>query len=786
MTPERRAVWPEWLVLSAIVAAVLAVYLRTLFPGVGGPEDSPKLQYVGRVLGTPHEPGYPLYVMVSHLFSRLPFGSLAYRINVMSACFATLAAAVTYGTARLLDCRRAVAVATALGLAFGQALWSKAVVAEVYTLSAALVALVAYFLVRWSRTREDRGLFWAAAMYGLSLGNHLTVAFLAPAIALYVLTVDRHRALRVRTLAVCAGLIAAGVAQYGFIWLRTVQGAAYLEAKATNLRELVDVMRAARFSHLMFAFDGAAFLNERLPLMGELAAAEFGALGLVFLALGALFMLRRLMPEAILFGLGVAAMALLAINLVGDVSGFLVPTFALVWPVAAVGFEESWRALTTRTRWAGVVVAAAAVLIPLTALSRSYAFNDHSDRTYEIDYLEALVREAPDRTVIVSEMYWVDQLVFYKLLGEQRTLGKTILTARLDPVTIADYQRQGFAVYAFSRSATELSRRGFRFQPVQLRVPGTGEPIAMGHLPLFVLVASAPCLDIGDGAWQDISPTTAGGRLMLRIDNFRAFDSRIVLYVAAPTELDPWLAGRLGYGRAESDVAHFAPAEQADRQRLLSSLARDGLDASEALTRESHVYRIDIRANDEGELTSLPLELGGQPQAAWARALMDIPAPRRAGVCGWAADLFAEPDQRAHRIVPDEEAGALFADGWQRPEQDPFGTRFRWTSAPEASLLVALARRARFRVTVRASRAVLSPGGDRVSLIVNGTLVGEAALSRSWQSHEWPTSIEHWREGFNVVALRVNSLFSPGAGDGRQLGVAVSEVRLEIGDPSLR
>ncbi len=33
------------------------VYLRTLLPDVGGPEDSPKFQYLGAVLGTAHPPG---------------------------------------------------------------------------------------------------------------------------------------------------------------------------------------------------------------------------------------------------------------------------------------------------------------------------------------------------------------------------------------------------------------------------------------------------------------------------------------------------------------------------------------------------------------------------------------------------------------------------------------------------------------------------------------------------------------------------------------------------------
>ena len=72
------------------------VYLRTLFPGLGGGGDSAKFQYVGSVLGTPHPPGYPLYVLVSFCFAHIPVGSLAWRINAMSAFFATVAVVVTF------------------------------------------------------------------------------------------------------------------------------------------------------------------------------------------------------------------------------------------------------------------------------------------------------------------------------------------------------------------------------------------------------------------------------------------------------------------------------------------------------------------------------------------------------------------------------------------------------------------------------------------------------------------------------------------------------------------
>ena len=59
-----------WCAFTTGIVA-LALFVRTLQPGFGGPEDTPKFQFLGYVLGTAHPPGYPLYSLLSHLFVAL-------------------------------------------------------------------------------------------------------------------------------------------------------------------------------------------------------------------------------------------------------------------------------------------------------------------------------------------------------------------------------------------------------------------------------------------------------------------------------------------------------------------------------------------------------------------------------------------------------------------------------------------------------------------------------------------------------------------------------------------
>ncbi len=201
---------------SACGLAALALYIWTLQPGPGGPEDTPKFQCLGYALGTAHPPGYPLYTILTHLASYLPIGSIAWRANAFSALCGAVSVAFTWSAARQLGASRIAATGAALGLAFGAYFWWNAVLAEVYTLGTALEAALLYWLLRWSRTRRAFDLHAAVAAAAFALGNHLTIVALAPACLLFALAVDWRQALRPRTVAVNLLLGAAGIATYSY------------------------------------------------------------------------------------------------------------------------------------------------------------------------------------------------------------------------------------------------------------------------------------------------------------------------------------------------------------------------------------------------------------------------------------------------------------------------------------------------------------------------------------------------------------------------------------------
>src|SRR5215203_4312544 len=171
---------------GAVAIFVGVLYFGTLAPTVlpyGVPDtlDSPMLQAEVSVLGIGHPTGYPTDMMLTHLFTYLPFGDPAYRVNLASAVYAALAVVAVYAAGFLLSRRVVAAASGALAFGLGTALWSQAVIAEVYTLNALLVSVTIVVLLLWREYHKDRYLLLSAFLVGLCLTNHLTSGLLLPA-----------------------------------------------------------------------------------------------------------------------------------------------------------------------------------------------------------------------------------------------------------------------------------------------------------------------------------------------------------------------------------------------------------------------------------------------------------------------------------------------------------------------------------------------------------------------------------------------------------------------------
>ncbi len=217
-----------WLPL-AVLAAALAVYTATLGPTIDF-WDTAEYVTVSHIVGVPHQPGTPLYVLVGRVFDVLlgqpeisePSYRSAWAVNVMSALFSALAVMMVYlivvRVARRNDpdagwLARAGGLTGAVFLMFSDTFWNNAIEAEVYGLAAFMMAMLTWLALVWyEHRREPRskwGLLLLIYLCGLGVGFHLGSLLVFPAF-FYLVWMSTDRRLPVLDLT----LVGVGIALF--------------------------------------------------------------------------------------------------------------------------------------------------------------------------------------------------------------------------------------------------------------------------------------------------------------------------------------------------------------------------------------------------------------------------------------------------------------------------------------------------------------------------------------------------------------------------------------------
>ena len=203
----------------------LSVYLLTLCPTVylG---DSGELSAAAFCLGVPHGSGYPLYVLVGKGFCLLPFGSVGFRVNLMSAVFGAMTVGLLFSLIRRMSGSLLGAWVGSGLFAFLSVFWWQTVAAEVYTLHVFFVVFMVWLLWRWEEDREFYLLVIFALVTGLSFGNHLQTVMLAPAVYYLILSGDRKMLLDGKRFLVLSVFFVLPLLVYLYLPVRTWAGAA--------------------------------------------------------------------------------------------------------------------------------------------------------------------------------------------------------------------------------------------------------------------------------------------------------------------------------------------------------------------------------------------------------------------------------------------------------------------------------------------------------------------------------------------------------------------------------
>ena len=233
---------------GAATLAVGALYALTLAPTTAFWDTS---EYIAtaHIVGIPHPPGNPLFVMLARTWDILlgVFGlSTAVKINLFSALMSSLAhglwfLVVHHILGHFSEDRRfrlIGAAAATLVSATAFTVWNQSNVNEkVYTVSLFTIALLSWLAFRWRERlgsgKDDNLLVLMVFILALSVGNHLMAFLAAPALLVFVLLVHPRTLLNHRLYVVGIPAVVLGLSIHLVLPLRSELGPVINQAQPT-------------------------------------------------------------------------------------------------------------------------------------------------------------------------------------------------------------------------------------------------------------------------------------------------------------------------------------------------------------------------------------------------------------------------------------------------------------------------------------------------------------------------------------------------------------------------
>jgi tetratricopeptide (TPR) repeat protein len=464
---------------GTVFIVALILYSWTLAPTVTL-TDSGELIVVARGLGIAHPPGVPLWIILAHLASLVPFGNIAVRINFSSALFAalacsllTLAVAELTITASLLTTSKrrkrvaheskivqdsglarllvaAPALSAGLLMAFSRTLWSYATITEVYALNSLLILVIFFLMLRWRRrivedrtqiliasktgqaarpiTRHDTYLYAAALVFGLALGvHHVTVALTLPAIAVVVFRAQGVKFFTSNRL-VYAALISIGalVAIYAYLPFAASRSPVINWGHPRSLQEIWWHITGRQYQ-VYFSFK-PEIMGAQFAELCRMGLREFGfpwlPLSLVLAFVGFVDGFKRdrttfwFLLTIIIADLAYA----LSYEIAEDKDAYYLPTFVSIAIAAGLGLRRIIQGAVSKPVPIGklcVAVATVVLLVCATTFAANWPFNNRRQYFIAHDYVENLLSTIAPNSLLLTLDWQVVSPMFYAQEVEQ-------------------------------------------------------------------------------------------------------------------------------------------------------------------------------------------------------------------------------------------------------------------------------------------------------------------------------------------------------------------------------
>lgn len=426
--------------------------------------DNGELAASAITLGISHPTGYPLFIILSHIWSIIPLGlSKIHQLNLFSALFASLSSVVVYFTTALIlknkskidDIKLEIAAMFfAFIYSFGNLIWQQSNSLEVYSLHFFFLNFMIYLSFKLYFNFDNKILLSLFFTLGLSFTNHLTTILIAPSL-LFLLIFDNKFKFR---------KLDKKVYIYGFsLFLIALSIYAYLPIRSSMdpLFNWGDVSRS--FDKFMYhvqgkqyqvwMFTGSEAIKENLAKLPEIIFNQFQLLILIIIP-GLYFAFKKSKYMFVYLMFATLVTIFYSSNyIIHDIE----PYFGLM--VIGLLYFGVYGFLLTYEKYKSKAYLLSFMIIPLIVFN--FSKNDFSEKDIVPQFTTQLVDNLDSNAVVISAQwdFWVSAFWYKQQIEGYR---KDVILIEKELLRRTWYPEQVFKWYPELESS-KLEKDNFLF-----------------------------------------------------------------------------------------------------------------------------------------------------------------------------------------------------------------------------------------------------------------------------------------------------------------------------------
>ncbi len=432
-----------------IFILTFSFYIKFLAPSIFE-GDSAEFCIACYTLGIPHPNGYPIYTWIGHLFTMIPIGSIAFRVNLMSAFFGAATVSLIYiiifkliklnnrfnsennsiksfkkVLTSNINVYRYIAVIAAVSFALSKIFWSQAEIAEVYTLNAFFVAFIILILLKWSENREIKLLYLFFFVYGLSIGAHTSDILFMPVFLLFILWNDYRVFLNYKNFLLFLIFLLIGLSQFIYIFIRAFQYPEYTVI-TPGVYEWWNLITAKQFNSYFII--SISKIPNRILMYWDYLKMDFFIIGIILGIIGIMGLLKRNIKILVLLSLMFVLNITFYLNYyVFDVEVMFIPSFLIFSIFIGMGLFTAFDFIKNLSKNYKIkisfkkfeidflklfilIMLVSSLLIPVNSYFTNYNQIQESNNDNFAYFAYTTLNEIPSNSTIIT--YWKSYIAF--------------------------------------------------------------------------------------------------------------------------------------------------------------------------------------------------------------------------------------------------------------------------------------------------------------------------------------------------------------------------------------